>query len=155
YMDLAQRLDPEELKGIINDFRNVCKEVVNRYDGFIAQYLGDGVMVYYGWPGAHENDAERCVRSALEIVQEGKRVAGAGGLAVHIGIGSGPVVVGPSREGDDASGLAVGETPNVAARLQGLAGVDQVVIGPTTRRLVGNTFELTDLGVHQLKGIVQ
>jgi class 3 adenylate cyclase len=155
YTDLAHRLDPEELKGITRDYRKACTAVVARYDGFVAQYLGDGLMVYFGWPGAHEDDAERCVRSALEIVQAVKEVNVAGGLAVHIGVATGPVVVGPSKEGEDEDALAVGETPNLAARLQGLAGVDQVVIGPTTRRLVGNTFELTDLGVHPLKGIVQ
>ena len=155
YTDLAHRLDPEELKAITRDYRKACAATVAHYDGYVAQYLGDGLMVYFGWPGAHEDDAERCVRSALEIVQAVKEVNVAGGLAVHIGVATGPVVVGPSKEGEDEDALAVGETPNLAARLQGLAGVDQVVIGPTTRRLVGNTFELTDLGVHPLKGIVQ
>jgi class 3 adenylate cyclase/tetratricopeptide (TPR) repeat protein len=155
YTDLACRLDPEELKRVIRDFRKACTQVVEQYDGYVAQRLGDGLMVYYGWPGAHENDAERCVRSALEIVRAVKTVDAPGGLAVHVGIATGRVVVGPSTDDDDEDALAVGETPNLAARLQGLAGVDQVVIAPTTRHLVGNTFELTDLRLHALKGIVQ
>ena len=155
YTDLAHRLDPEELKGIIRDYRKACTEVVARYDGYVAQYLGDGLMAYFGWPGAHEDDAERCIRSALEIVQAVKGVRVAGGLAVRIGIATGPVVVGEGSTQDDMEdGLAVGETPNRAARLQGLAGADEIVIGPTTRRLIFNTFELVDLGMHLLKGIV-
>ena len=155
YTDLSHRLDPEELKGIIRDYRKACAEVVAHYDGYVAQYLGDGLMAYFGWPGAHEDDAERCVRSALEIVQAVKGVRVAGGLSVRIGIATGPVVVGEGSTDDNVEdGLAVGETPNRAARLQGLAGADEIVIGPTTRRLTGNTFELTDLGVHMLKGIV-
>jgi class 3 adenylate cyclase/tetratricopeptide (TPR) repeat protein len=155
YMDLSQRLDPEELKGVLGDYRKACTQVVVKYDGYVAQYLGDGLMVYFGWPDAHENDAERCALSALDIVQAVKGLAVARRLAVHIGIATGPVVVGPAKDGDGADGLAVGETPNVAARLQGLAGVDQVVIGSTTRRLVNNRFEVTDLGEHPLKGIVK
>ena len=156
YTELAQRLDPEELKGVIRGFRKACGKVVAHYDGYIAQYLGDAVMVYFGWPGAHEDDAERCVRSALDIVQAVKGLGFAEPLAVRIGVATGPVVVGEaSRDGNGEDGLAVGETPNRAARLQGLAGADEIVIGPTTRRLVGNTFEVADLGVHPLKGIVQ
>lgn len=156
YTELAQRLDPEELKGMIRAFRKACSKVVSYYDGYIAQYLGDAVMVYFGWPGAHEDDAERCLRSALDIVQAVRGLGFADALAVRIGVATGPVVVGEaSRDGNGEDGLAVGETPNRAARLQGLAGADEIVIGPTTRRLVGNTFEVADLGVHPLKGIVQ
>ena len=155
YTDLAHRLDPEELKAIIRDYRKVCTKVVAHYDGYVAQYLGDGLMVYFGWPGAHEDDGERCVRSALEVVQAVKGVRVAGGLSVRIGIATGPVVVGEGSTDDNVEdGLAVGETPNRAARLQGLAGADEIVIGPTTRRLVANAFELVDLGMHPLKGIV-
>jgi class 3 adenylate cyclase/tetratricopeptide (TPR) repeat protein len=150
YTELAHRLDPEELKSVIQDYRKTCTDIVVHYDGYVAQNLGDGLMIYFGWPDAHENDAERCVLSALDIVQAVKGLPVAGGLAVHIGIATGPVVV-----GEGADGLAVGETPNLASRLQGLAVVDQVVVGPTTRRLVGHRFELTDLGMHPLKGIVQ
>jgi len=155
YTDLADRTDPEELKDIIRDYRKACATAVAQYDGYIAQYLGDGLMVYFGWPAAHEDDAERCVRAALEIVQTVRKTALAGGLSVRIGVATGSVVVGEgSAEGTGEDGLAVGGTPNVAARLQGLAGADEIVIGPTTRRLVRNNFELTDLGMHALKGIV-
>lgn len=153
--ELAQRLDPEELDGVIRAYRQACTKVVAHYDGYVAQYLGDGLMVYFGWPGAHEDDAERSVRSALEIVQAVKGVSVVEPLSVRIGVATGPVVVGEaSSESAAGDGLAVGETPNLAARLQGLAGPDEVVIAPATRRLVGNTFELVDLGVHPLKGIV-
>jgi len=156
YTDLAHRLDPEELKGIIREYRKVCRRVVARWDGHVAQYLGDGVMVYFGWPVAHEDDAERCVRSALDIVEAVKCVRSTGALAVRIGVATGPVVVGEASEGADGGDeLAVGETPSRATRLQELAGADEVVIGPITRRLVGNTFQLSDLGAHALKGIVQ
>ena len=113
----------------------------------MAQYLGDGLMVYFGWPSAHEDDAERSVRAALEIVQAVKAVRADPPLAVHIGVATGPVVVGAVSRADDAEAkLAVGETPNLAARLQGLAGPDEVVIAPSTRRLVGAAFELSDHG---------
>ena len=155
FTDLAHRLDPEELKSVIRAYRGACSKVVAHFDGYVAQYLGDGVMVYFGWPDAHEDDAERSVRSALDIVQAIKGEGGKEALSVRIGIATGPVVVGEaSRNGDVDDSLAVGETPNVAARLQGLAGINEIVIGPTTRRLVGNTFELDDLGMHTLKGIV-
>jgi class 3 adenylate cyclase/tetratricopeptide (TPR) repeat protein len=155
YTELTQRLDPEELDDLIRAYRKACTKVVAHYDGYVAQRLGDGLMVYFGSPNAHEDDAERCVRSALDIVQAVKSVAFAEPLAVRIGVATGPVVVGEaSKDGNAEDGLAVGETPNLAARLQGLAGPDEVVIGPTTRRLVGNTFEVADLGVRALKGIV-
>ena len=119
------------MRGVIRDYREACTKVVARYDGYVAQCLGDGLMVYFGWPDAHEDDAERCVRAALDIVQAVKGVAVAEPLAVRIGIATGPVVVGEaSRGGNGEDGLAVGETPNLAARLQGLAGPDEVVIGP-------------------------
>ena len=113
-------------------------------------------MVYFGWPSAHEDDAERGVRAALEIVQAVKAVRAAPPLAVRIGVATGTVVVGEVSRADNAEAkLAVGETPNLAARLQGLAGPDEVVIAPTTRRLVGDAFELSDLGAHALKGIAE
>src|SRR6185437_15138691 len=119
------------------------------------RYVGDGILTYFGWPAAHEDDAERAVRTALEIVQTVKRVSSTEALSVRVGIATGPVVVGePAGAGDQAK-LAVGSTPNLAARLQGLAVADQIVIAASTRRLVGNAFELTDLGEHDLKGIAE
>jgi class 3 adenylate cyclase/tetratricopeptide (TPR) repeat protein len=153
---LAERLDPEELREVMQAYRKTCDEVVTRYKGLVAQYRGDALMAYFGWPSAHEDDAERSVRSALEIVHAVKGVRADPLLAVHIGVATGPVVVGAVSRADDAeSKLAVGETPNLAARLQGLAGPDEVVIAPSTRRLVGAAFQLSDMGSHALKGIAQ
>ena len=116
---------------------------------------GDGILTYFGWPTAHEEDAERAVRAALEIVLTVKRASSTENLSVRIGIATGPVVVGEQAGVGDQSKLAVGSTPNLAARLQGLAIADQIVIAASTRRLVGNAFELTDLGEHDLKGIAE
>ena len=138
---LAERLDPEELRELMQAYRKTCDEVVTRYKGFVAQYLGDALMVYFGWPSAHEDDAERSVRSALEIVQAVKAVRADPPLAVHIGVATGPVVVGAVSRADDAEAkLAVGETPNLAARLQGLAGPDEVVIAPSHAAPGGRCF---------------
>jgi class 3 adenylate cyclase len=153
---LAERLDPEELRALMQAYRKACTKVVSRYEGHVAQYLGDGLMVYFGWPSAHEDDSERGVRSALEIVQGVKGVSATQALAVRIGVATGTVVVGEaSREDNAEAKLAVGETPNLAARLQGLAGLDEIVIAPATRRLVGDAFEFTDLGARPLKGIAE
>ena len=154
--ELAQRLDPEALRELMQAFRRTCTEVINRYGGHVAQYLGDGLMVYFGWPQAHEDDAERSLRTALEIVQTLEGVQVAQPLSVRIGIATGAVVVGPGGDGEHGEAkLAVGETPNLAARMQGLASANQVVIAPSTRLLIGTTFELADLGEHVLKGIVE
>jgi class 3 adenylate cyclase/tetratricopeptide (TPR) repeat protein len=150
---LSEKLDPEELRSLLHAYRNLCGNVIARYDGFVARYVGDGILTYFGWPTAHEEDAERAVRAALEIVHSVKRASSTEDLSVRIGIATGPVVVGETAGAGDQSKLAVGSTPNLAARLQGLAASDQIVIAASTRRLVGNAFELTDLGDHDLKGI--
>jgi class 3 adenylate cyclase len=129
--------------------------VIARYDGFVARYVGDGILTYFGWPTAHEEDAERAVRAALEICQTVKRASSTENLSVRVGIATGPVVVGETAGTGDQSKLAVGSTPNLAARLQGLASGDQVVIAASTRRLLGNAFDLTDLGDQDLKGIAE
>ena len=153
---LAERLDPEELHELMRGYRKACEEIVARYEGQVAQYRGDAMMAYFGWPHAHEDDAERSVRAALDIVQAVKTVRASPPLAVHIGMATGTVVVGAVLRTDDAEAkLAVGETPNLAARLQGLAGPDEVVIALSTRRLVGAAFQLSDMGAHSLKGIAQ
>lgn len=153
---LGERLDPEELRALMLAYRKACDEVVVRYKGHVAQYRGDGLMVYFGWPSAHEDDAERGVRCALEIVKAVKAAAAQAPLAVRIGVATGTVVVGELSPGDDAeTRLAVGDTPNLAARLQGLAAPNEIVIAPATRRLIGVAFELSDLGAHSLKGIAQ
>ena len=152
---LSEKLDPEELRGLLHAYRILCGDVIARYDGFVARYVGDGILTYFGWPTAHEEDAERAVRAALEIVHTVKRASSTEDLSVRIGIATGPVVVGEAAGAGDQSKLAVGSTPNLAARLQGLAAADQIVIAASTRRLVGNAFELTDLGEHDLKGIAE
>jgi class 3 adenylate cyclase len=118
---LSEKLDPEELRALLHDYRSRCGEVVARYEGFVARYVGDGILTYFGWPKAHEEDAERALRAALEIVQAVKAVSSAEPLSVRIGIATGPVVVGEQAGVGDQSKLAIGSTPNLAARLQGLA----------------------------------
>ena len=152
---LSEKLDPEELRSLLHAYRILCGEVIAHYDGFVARYVGDGILTYFGWPTAHEEDAERAVRAALEIVHSAKRASSTEDLSVRIGIATGPVVVGETAGVGDQSKLAVGSTPNLAARLQGLATADQIVIAASTRRLAGNAFELTDLGEHDLKGIAE
>jgi class 3 adenylate cyclase/tetratricopeptide (TPR) repeat protein len=149
---LSEELDPEDLRSLMQKYQQAAGAVIERYGGHVAQYLGDGLMTYFGWPQAHEDDAERAVRASLDIVE----AVGAMALQVRIGIATGPVVVGETGAGDaSVPKLAVGETPNLAARLQGLAGPDEIVVGPSTRRLFGGTFELEDLGEQALKGIVE
>src|SRR5580692_9015110 len=152
---LSEKLDPEELRSLLHAYRTLCGDVIARYDGFVARYVGDGILTYFGWPTAHEEDAERAVRAALEIIHSVKRATSTEALSVRIGIATGPVVVGEQAGAGDQSKLAVGSTPNLAARLQGLAATDQIVIAASTRRLVGSAFALTDLGEHGLKGIAE
>jgi class 3 adenylate cyclase len=152
---LSEKLDPEELRSLLHAYRTLCGDVISRYDGFVARYVGDGILTYFGWPTAHEEDAEGAVRAALEISHSVKRASSTEELSVRIGIATGPVVVGETAGVGDQSKLAVGSTPNLAARLQGLATTDQIVIAASTRRLVGSAFELSDLGEHDLKGIAE
>jgi class 3 adenylate cyclase/tetratricopeptide (TPR) repeat protein len=152
---LSEKLDPEELRSLLHAYRTLCGDVIARYDGFVARYVGDGILTYFGWPTAHEEDAERALRAALEIVHTVKRASSTEDLSVRIGIATGPVVVGEQAGAGEQSKLAVGSTPNLTARLQGLATADQIVIAASTRRLVGNAFELTDLGENDLKGIAE
>ena len=153
---LSEQLDPEDLRTLMQDYQQACGTVIARYEGHVAQYLGDGLMTYFGWPLAHEDDAERSVRAALEIIAAVKQVAAPAPLRVKIGMATGAVVVGETGAGDaSVPKLAVGETPNLAARVQGLADADRIVIAQSTRRLLGGTFELRDLGAHTLKGIAE
>ncbi|HYN78739.1 MAG TPA: AAA family ATPase, partial [Lamprocystis sp. (in: g-proteobacteria)] len=150
---LSTHLDPEELRDLIQAYRKACGDVVARYDGHVAQYLGDGLLIYFGWPSAHEDQAERAVRAGLEIVRAVNTIRAASPLAVRVGLTTGTVVVGEASGADNSeSKLAVGEAPNLAARLMSLAGPDQVVIEPATRCLIGDLFALADLGTHRLKG---
>ena len=153
--ELAARLDPEDMARVIRAYQGCCSDAVRRWDGHIAKYMGDGVLAYYGWPRAHEDDAERAVRSGLELAKAvGEQTASDGtNLAARIGIATGRVVVGELiGEGAAQEEAVVGETPNLAARLQGLAEPGAVVVAASTRRLLGGLFALTDLGPVRLRG---
>ena len=153
YTGLSDRLDPEDLRDLRQAFVEACFEGVRRYDGHVAEIPGDALVVYFGWPGAHEDDPECCVRSALAIVEAVKRLKAIEPLAAHIGIATGEVVVGGRGSGFGGSELAVGKAPNLAARLQKIARAHEIIISHATRSLVGDTFELTDLGMMPLTGI--
>ena len=153
---LAERLDPEDLREVMAAYQKAAGAVIEHYDGHVAQYLGDGLMVYFGWPQAHEDDAGRAVRAGLELIAAVKDVAATAPLRVRIGIATGPVVVGETGAGDaSVPKAAVGETPNLAARLQGLAAPNEIVIAPTTRALAGGAFDYDNLGEQVFKGIAK
>ena len=157
---LSERLDPEDLREVLRAYQENCSEIIGRYDVRIAKYIGDGLLVYFGYPQAHEDDAQRAVHAGLEIV------AGVAGLserislplnidlAVHLGIHTGLVVAGEMGAGDTREEMAiVGETPNVAARLEGLAEPGSVLISESTHSLIEGLFVCEDLGPQSLKGI--
>jgi class 3 adenylate cyclase len=152
---LSSRLDPEDLREVIRAYQACVATTIQRFDGFIARYVGDGVLTYFGWPAARETDAERAVRAGLAVAAEASAAPlGGESLQVRIGIATGLVVVGePIGSGDSRQQTAIGETPNLAARLQGLAGPNQVVIDAATRRQIGGLFECQDLGTVELKGL--
>ena len=151
---LSTRLDPEDLRDVIAVYQRCVEETVHRFDGFIAKFLGDGVLVYFGYPEAHEDDPERAVRAGLELVAAVKGLQTPEPLEARVGIATGLVVVGDViGSGASQEQSIVGKTPNLAARLQGIAAPSTVVIADPTRKLVGNLFELEDLGGKDLKGI--
>jgi class 3 adenylate cyclase/tetratricopeptide (TPR) repeat protein len=153
---LSGRLDPEEMRSVMRAYHDVVDGVVSHYGAHVAQYLGDGVMVYFGYPRSHEDDAERAVRAGLDIAREIAEVRTPAGerLAVRVGIATGLVVVGDLLgSGPARQHAVVGETPNLAHRLQGLAGPGEVVVAERTRALIGDVFELHELGPQQLHGI--
>jgi class 3 adenylate cyclase len=152
---LSSRLDPENLREVIAAYHHAVAEIVARFDGFVANYMGDGVLVYFGYPRAHEDDAERAVRAGLGLIDAvGRLDVESVKLQAHVGIATGLVVVGDLiGEGSAQQQSVVGETPNLAARLQALAEPDAVVIAAGTRRLVGDFFEYRDLGTVEVKGI--
>ena len=151
---LASRLDPEDLREVIGAYHKCVAETIDRYNGFIARYMGDGVLIYFGYPHAHEDDAERAVRSGLAIVEAVRRVPTPELLRVRVGLATGLAVVGDLIGSGAAQEQAViGETPNLAARLQALAGTDEVLIPESTRRLVGNLFDYQSLGEVEVKGL--
>jgi len=156
---LSRQLDPEDYRAAVRAYQAACATVIERFDGHIAQYLGDGLLVYFGYPLAHEDDAQRAVRAGLAMVeamgalttrleqQHGVR------LAVRVGMHTGPVVVGEMGAGSRREQLALGETPNVAARIQALAAPNTVAISAASQQLVQGYFIYDDLGAHALKGV--
>lgn len=156
---LARQLDPEDWREVVRAYQTVCAEVIQRFDGYIAQYLGDGLLVYFGYPQAHEDDAQRAGRTGLDILAAMEplnvRLAQerAIRLAVRVGIHTGPVVVGAMGGGGRQEQLALGDTPNIAARLQGLAAPNTVVVSAATWALIEGFFTCQALGEHALKGV--
>jgi class 3 adenylate cyclase len=144
---LSARMDPEDLGEVISAYQKCVAEAVGRFGGFVAKYMGDGVLVYFGYPQAHEDDAERAVRAGLELIAAVSALRAASPLQTRVGIATGLVVVGDLIGGGEAQERGiVGETPNFAARMQGVAEPNTVVIAEGTRKLLGNLFELEDLG---------
>ena len=151
---LSARMDPEDLREVISAYQTCVAETVGRLGGFIAKFMGDGVLVYFGYPHAHEDDAERAVRAGLKLVAAVSDLKTHATLETRVGIATGLVVVGDLiGSGASQEQAIVGETPNLAARLQGVAEPNSVVIAESTRKLLGNLFELEDLGARDLKGI--
>ena len=151
---LSARMDPEDLREVISAYQKCVAKTVQRFGGFVAKYMGDGVLVYFGYPQAHEDDAERAVRAGLELVAAIGALKTHAPLQTRVGIATGLVVVGDLIGSGEAQERGiVGETPNLAARLQGVAEPNTVVIAENTRRLVGELFELEDLGAQNLKGV--
>ena len=152
---ISRALDPEDYRGVMRSYQEACAGVVGRYEGHVAKFLGDGVLAYFGYPRAHEDDAERSVRAGLEIVKAVAQLEPRPELSleVRVGIATGLVVVGDMLgEGVSEEGAVSGETPNLAARLQVVAAPGTVVVSEATRRLAGGHFEFEDLRRHELKG---
>ena len=154
--ELSARLDPEEFAEVIGSYHRICSSAVTKYEGSVAKYLGDGVLAYFGYPAAHEEDAERAVRAGLHVIDAISAIHLRTGIRpqVRIGVATGLVVVGELiGEGSARERLAVGETLNLAARLQGAASPNCLVVAESTRRLAGAAFSYDDLGRHELKGV--
>jgi predicted ATPase/class 3 adenylate cyclase len=155
---LSTQLDPEEQRDVVGAFQSCCASAIKRFGGMVAQYLGDGVLAYFGYPAAHEDDAERAVRAGLAILDLVSTLKAAPSviLQARIGVASGVVVIGDLvSEGVTQENAAIGETTNKAARLQSLAEPNAIVISPETHRLIGDLFEYRDLGHHPLKGFAE
>jgi class 3 adenylate cyclase len=159
---LSQQLDPEDLREVIRAYQATAAEVIHQYAGHLAQYLGDGLLIYFGWPVAHEDDAQRALHAGLGLVEAvtttlNPRLQRDNGvqLTVRLGVHTGPVVVGETGNGGRHENLATGETVNIAARLEGLAAPNTIAISHVTARLVREAFELDDLGPRELKGVAE
>lgn len=158
--ELSGRMDAEDLRALIADYQDTCREAISEYEGFVARYMGDGVLAYFGYPKSHEDDAERAVLAGLALLDsirksnEAAATQSKPALAVRIGIATGLVVVGDLiGEGASQESPVVGETPNIAARLQNLASPNTIVIAHSTRQLTGHAFEYRTLGPRRLKGV--
>src|SRR5687767_11039379 len=152
---LATQLDPEEMRDLLRQFQNTAAGEIIRFEGHVAKLMGDGVLAYFGWPQAHEDEAERAVRAALAVLDAVNRLPlkGSQQLAARVGIATGIVVVGDLiRVGAAQENAVVGETPNLAARLQALAEPGTIVISELTYRLVGSLFEVTRIRPRRLPG---
>ena len=150
---LSQKMDPEELRILMRRYHDACMAAVSPFEGYIAQYLGDGVLVYFGYPKAHENEAERAVRAGLKIVACVHELSSA--LRVRIGIDTGLVVIGQGESLSEQERIATGDAPNVAARLQALAKPGSLIVSERTRQIAGGAFDYADLGAHKVKGIAK
>jgi class 3 adenylate cyclase len=152
---LSEQLDPEELREVVRAYQQASTVVIERYEGQIAQHLGDGLLVYFGYPQAHEDDAQRAVRAGLDLVVAIHQalVLQHHGVQIRIGIHTGLVVVGELGSGAKREQLALGETPNLAARIQGLAEPGTVIVSAATHRLLAGLFECQDLGPQTVKGV--
>ena len=154
--ELSGRIDAEDLREVISAYQKCVAETVRHFDGFVAKYMGDGVLVYFGYPEAHEDDPERAVRAGLDLVAAVAGLKTHAALQTRVGIATGLVVVGDLiGSGASQEQTVVGKTPNLAARLQSIAEPNMVVISEGTRRLVGDLFDLEDLGAKDLKGIAE
>jgi class 3 adenylate cyclase len=153
---LSARLDPEDLREVIGRYQACIRKVAERHDGFVAKYMGDGALIYFGYPHAHEDDAEQAVRSALALVDAVGELEASERLQLRVGIASGLVVVGDLiGQGSAREQAIVGQTPNLAARLQALAEPNGIVIAESTRRQIGALFETAELGLQQPKGFAE
>src|SRR5262245_47077364 len=155
---LSAKLDPEDMNAVMDAYHAVCARIVIAYDGFLSEFRGDGIFAYFGYPRAHEDDAERTVRAGLDIIAaiERRETRAPEPLGVRIGIATGRVVVGDlSGEGTLRERAVVGAAPNIAARLQGVGEPGTIVVAASTRRLLGDLFRLRDLGQHAVKGIAE
>jgi len=156
--ELSTKLDPEDMRDVLRTYQEACSREISRYDGYIAKFMGDGVFAYFGYPHAHEDDAERAISAGLGLVSVIQQLHTQKDidLAVRVGIATGPVVVGDLLGKGAAEETAVtGETPNLAGRLQSLAGTNAIVISDATYRLAGGMFECADLGKHGIKGFAE
>src|SRR5262245_1047374 len=158
---LSTQLDPEDYRDVVRAYQSACAEVIQRYDGYIAQYLGDGLLVYFGYPLAHEDDAQRAVRAGLGMLaamgdlHQGLQQAKGIQLAIRLGMHTGVVVVGAMGGGGRQEQLALGDVPNIAARLQGLAEPNTIIISADTHRLIQGYFRCQDSGAQTLRGVTE